>query len=72
MKVWKQTGRKPKELEEVVPPPKDFKYLWDWLCDLPYPLSYTELEAWMRLTGRSLSRWQIQILAELDKVRSYG
>lgn len=72
LKVWKQTGRKPKELDEVLPPPTDLIYLWDWLGNFTYPLSFTELEAWTRLTGRSLARWQIQAMAELDKVRAHG
>lgn len=72
MMVWKQTGRKPKELEDVVPPPEQFRYLWDWLCELPYPLSYTELEACNRMKGRRLARWQVHVMSELDKVRSHG
>lgn len=62
----------PTELEEVIPPPKELKYLWDWVCDHTYPLSFMELEAWSRLTGKKLQRWQIQVMVELDKVRSYG
>lgn len=56
----------------MIPPPKEFKYLWDWLCELTYPLSFTELESWQRLTGRELSMWQVRVMTELDKVRSHG
>lgn len=72
MMVWKQTGRKPSELEKVVPGPTELRYLWDWLCEQVYPLSFAELEAWQRLTGRRLERWEIRAMIELDKVRSYG
>lgn len=70
--VWKQTKKMPPGLEKVVNKPEEFSYLWDWLCELVYPLSFTELEAWQRLTGRSLSLWEVRAIIELDKVRSYG
>lgn len=72
IKVWTQTGRKPVELEKVIPRPTSLFYLWEWLCEQVYPLSFTELESWQRLTGRSLSMWEVKALIELDKVRSYG
>ena len=60
------------ELEKVIPRPKELFYLWDWLSEQVYPLSFTELEAWQRLTGRRLALWEVRALIELDKVRSYG
>lgn len=69
--VWKQTGVKPTELElpEV---PREMLYLWKWLCDLIYPMSFSELKAWGELTGRKLSRWEVEVLIRLDTVRSNG
>ena len=72
LKVWEQTGRMPGELGKVYPVPESLFYLWEWLSDQVYPLSYVELEAWQRLTKRKLSLWEIRALIELDKVRSYG
>lgn len=62
----------PPELGKVLPRPRDLIYLWDWLSDLMYPLSYTELAAWQQVRGIQLSRWEVQALSELDKVRSHG
>ena len=70
-KVWQQTGKMPPQLEKVIPRPKELVYLWDWLCEQVYPLSFTELEAWQRVTGRRLYLWEVRALIELDKVRSY-
>lgn len=62
----------PQELESVFPRPKELMYLWEWLCEQVYPLSFAELESWQRLTGRRLSLWEVRVLIELDKVRSNG
>lgn len=62
----------PQQLEKVIPRPKELMYLWEWLCEHTYPLSFVELESWQRTTGRSLSLWEVRALIELDKVRSYG
>lgn len=70
MKVWEQTGRMPDELRKVIPAPKEFMYLWNWLWELATPLSYAELRYWQELTGRSLSRWEVSALQELDRVRN--
>lgn len=70
--VWKQTGRMPDELGKVIPVPEEMMYLWDWLNELQYPLSFMELEAWQRSTQRKLEGWEVRVMQELDKVRSYG
>ena len=72
MKVWSQTGRMPEELGKVIPTPQELYYLWVWLSEQVYPLSYVELEAWQRVTGRNLALWEVRAMIELDKVRSYG
>jgi hypothetical protein len=67
--VWKGTGIKPPQLDGPTPP-KDMLYLWRWLMDLPHPLSFIELEAWSRLTGVVLGRWEVEALITLDKARA--
>lgn len=32
----------------------------------PEPLSYSEMEAWGRLTGRRLQPWQVRLIKQLD------
>ena len=70
--VWKQSGNKPQELADVPEPPPELLYLWDWLGELTYPMSFAELEAWGRLTGHTLCRWEVEALVKLDRVRGNG
>lgn len=72
LKVWNQTGRMPTELQKVMDPPQEVMYLWEWLGDLVYPLSFVELKAWQELTARQLSAWEVRAMVELDKVRANG
>lgn len=69
------TGRTPPEL--VTPPaPAGAAHLLAWFADLaagrgvgymaPLPLSYSEMEAWARLTGRTLTPWEVLVLRRLD------
>lgn len=62
----------PPDLEIVMDVPTTLMYLWEWLCEHTYPMSFVELESWQRLTGRKLDLWEIRAMVELDKVRSYG
>lgn len=62
----------PEDLEKVMNKPVELMYLWEWLNEHVYPISFVELESWQRLTGRSLSMWEVKAIIELDKVRSYG
>ena len=34
----------------------------------PNPLSYTEIDAWARLTGARLSAWEVSLLRDIDRV----
>lgn len=68
--VWKATGTKPQELADLPDPPEELMYLWHWLGDQVHPMSYAELEGWARLTGRSLSRWEVEALIQLDRARA--
>jgi len=46
--------------------PERLVYLWQWFRELRKPLSYTEIEAWARLTQRRPERWEIDALFRLD------
>ncbi len=65
--------------QEAFPPPDPpaaASDIWDWYWELraaapsgmngPNPVSWTELEAWSRLTARPLSRRQLHLLRLLD------
>ncbi len=56
-----------------------FNYIWLWFCELDNsrqvsefglsPLSYQEIDAWKRLTDKSLSSHDVNIIKRLDSLR---
>lgn len=63
---------------DLVPPPcpQRYAYLFDWFGELhrqrtytehgPTPLGWMDLDAWMRVTQRTPSPWEIRMLSALD------
>lgn len=64
--MQRNTGKRPPMLDAHGPMPERLAYLWQWFRELRKPLSYTEIEAWARLTRRSPERWEIDALFRLD------
>lgn len=74
--VYNQTGVMPPELanEKEVPPP--VRYIWQWFEELhtarggsgfgPSPISFCEIDAWARLTGRLPEAWEVQVIKDID------
>lgn len=62
----------------VPPLPEGGEHLFDWFLELsaargagmsgPLGISYSELLAWSRLTGRRPAPWEVEILRALDAV----
>ena len=58
--------------------PEEIAYLWEWFRELdgargsngfgPMPVSYAELDAWARLTGRHTLPWEVRWLMLLDRI----
>jgi hypothetical protein len=58
--------------------PEVLAYLWGGFVELsaarsstdagPNPVGWLEIEAWARLTRRSLSAWEVDVLRSLDVV----
>lgn len=56
--------------------PAEVAYLWEWFMELervrcynevgPQPLTYSELDAWARMTGRAPSPAEVDALLALD------
>ena len=56
--------------------PHGTAHIWNTFCRLdakrrsngfgPEPISYSEIEAYLRVTGESLDPWEVKALAELD------
>ena len=72
----KQTGQRPGDLDGVDPPESLF-YLWGWFCQLhgqrgsngfgPNGISFSELDAWGRLTATALTPFEVDTLIALDR-----
>ena len=65
------------QMPELVSPhiPDWALYLWDWFRELsqgrqgglgPSPLSWSDILAWAKLTGRRLSPWETHTLRAID------
>lgn len=68
--AWQKSGRKPPQLD-IPPIPEGFGYLLGlyWECKRSAgPMAWSEIESWLRLTGRELEQCEIQILVQLDNV----
>ena len=56
--------------------PEGYLYLWDWFCELDAaragngfgsnPITFVDLEAWSRLTGRRFRPWEVDVIRSLD------
>jgi hypothetical protein len=63
---------KPKQLAEIPECPPELAYLWQWTCGIRGPISYCEIEAWMRVNRVALSAWEVEVIMALDNKRSEG
>lgn len=74
--MWRQTGVKPEQLNNDLP--EELRYLWHWFIELHNsrgaglagldPISYSEIEAWSRLTGNEPETWEIQAIKRIDAI----
>lgn len=75
--LWKQTGQKPKELDEFILPPT-MQYVWELflqLCDGRQSngfgaaaFSWSDIQAWINLYGHNMSSLEIKIIKQLDLI----
>ena len=67
--IWRQTGEKPPELDGPPIPPVG-AYLWEWFSELHKarqgPISYSEIQAWAKLSGNSPEPWEVKAIKALD------
>ena len=74
--VEKQTGKRPKELDELVEFPASMMYQWSYFIALHNkrssngfginPISYTEMQAYFNLIGYRPEEWEIDLISKLD------
>ena len=66
--VEKSTGKTPKDLLNAPTLREELVDLWKLFCELP-EYTYSELEAYGRLTGITLSPWEVDAIIKLNKYR---
>jgi hypothetical protein len=71
---WKSTGRRPPQLDGP-PCPDELRYVWGWFVELSQrrtrgmsatPLTWLEFDGWQRLTGITLTAFELDCLKGLD------
>lgn len=76
MSVWRQTGVKPKELDELVEMPDCFAECWFWFLRLnarrtgtgfgANPIQYSEIKSFFDLEGYEPMAWEVQMIEQFD------
>lgn len=75
--VWRQTGIKPKELDEMVELPEVFQEIWSWLVKLNQTravgfgiscITFTEMKAFFDLYRIEPEEWELFVLERFDRV----
>ena len=78
MSAWKQTGKKPKELEDLVELPDSCLNVWHWFISLNNarsnsgfgvnPISYTEIKNFFELMHIVPDEWEVNLIKAMDAV----
>lgn len=76
--VWKITGNKPAQLENLVELPRTMFLLWKWFVDLDAsrtssgfgvnPLSYSDILSYSILENVEFTSEEVQIIKKLDEI----
>lgn len=74
--VWRQTGVKPRELEELIDLPESCYQVWKWFIDLHNtrgsngfgvnPISYTEIKNYFDLMYIKPEEWEVSLIKQFD------
>jgi hypothetical protein len=75
--VWRQTGVKPAELEDIKDLPESCLQVWKWFIDLNNsrssngfgvnPISYSDIKSYFDLIGIELEEWELYLIKRLDQ-----
>jgi hypothetical protein len=76
--VWRNTGRKPPELESAAELPEMFYEVWGWFLKLhskrtsngfsANPLSYSEIKAFFALIQYQPQHWELLLIEKFDEI----
>ncbi|RKG68646.1 hypothetical protein D7V80_11650 [Corallococcus sp. CA054B] len=71
------TGKPPPELLEAPPLPEALAHVWGWFAELSNargagaftlnPISFSDMESWVRLSGHRPTSSEVQLLRRLDE-----
>lgn len=74
--MWRQTGIKPKELEDLKELPESCTQVWRWFIDLNNsrssngfgvnPISYSDIKSYIDLIGVNIEDWELQLIKQFD------
>lgn len=77
MSAWRQTGVKPKALDELVEMPSSCFHVWKMFIELNNargsngfgvnPISYTEIYSYCKLHAIDIDEWELDLIKEFDK-----
>lgn len=77
--VWRQTGVKPKELDDLPLMPKSMKHIWEVFLLLdglrstdfgsPNPIPMSEIHAYSMLAGIDFESWELELLLVFDRLK---
>lgn len=82
--VWRQTGVKPKELQELKELPESCTQVWKWFIDLNNsrssngygvnPISYSDMKAYFDLIAIEVEDWELELIKRIDNeaLKSYA
>ena len=78
MSVWRQTGIKPKELEQMLEFPDDMLEVWKFFIDLnnarsgngfgANPISYSDMYSYFKLIDIQPDGWEVDTIRKLDMI----
>lgn len=76
--VWRQTGIKPKELDNLVDLPESMVFVWKYFIELSNsrtssgfginPISYADMHGYFSLIGYQPEEWEINTIKKLDSI----
>lgn len=75
--IHKTTGKKPKELDNLIELPPEFAKVWEDFINLSSsrqsgfgisPLTYTEIKSYTELMGIELEPWEVNMIKLFDRV----
>ena len=75
--VWKQTGIKPKELENLIELKQSQYELWSWFLSLHEsrssngfgvnPITYSDIDSFFKLKQIIPEQWEVDLIKRLDR-----